>query len=73
VLPRQETIDFVLKCQHEDGGFGAAPRHDPHILSTCSAIQILALTDALDELDRGKAPGEGKAAVGKCASVLTTY
>jgi len=62
-LPREETIAFVLSCQHRDGGFGAAPRHDAHLLSTCSAIQILALTDALDELETR---GKGKAAVGKC-------
>ncbi|EEP82872.1 type II proteins geranylgeranyltransferase beta subunit [Uncinocarpus reesii 1704] len=33
-LPRDETIDFVLSCQHENGGFGAAPDHDPHMLYT---------------------------------------
>lgn len=62
-LPREETIKFVLSCQHQDGGFGAAPRHDAHLLSTVSAIQILATIDALDELeDRGW----GRAKVGNC-------
>ncbi|KJZ80582.1 hypothetical protein HIM_00432 [Hirsutella minnesotensis 3608] len=61
-LPRQETIDFVLSCQHDNGGFGAAPGHDAHMLSTVSAVQILAMVDALDELD---ARGTGKAQVGK--------
>lgn len=64
-LPREEIIAFVMSCQHESGGFGAAPRHDPHILYTCSAIQLLVLVDALDELDTR---GKGKQAVGKCAS-----
>lgn len=65
-LPRAETIDFVLSCQHESGGFGAAPGHDAHMLSTVSAVQILAMVDAFDELEtRGKG---GKAQVGKCAS-----
>jgi geranylgeranyl transferase type-2 subunit beta len=64
-LPRAETIDFVLSCQHESGGFGAAPGHDAHMLSTVSAVQILAMVEALDELEsRGK--GNGKANVGKC-------
>ncbi|MCJ1233702.1 hypothetical protein MMC14_001660 [Varicellaria rhodocarpa] len=55
-LPRAETIDFVLSCQHETGGFGAAPGHDAHILYTVSAVQILVTIDAVDELDRrGKA------------------
>jgi geranylgeranyl transferase type-2 subunit beta len=62
-LPREETIKFVLSCRHEDGGFGAAPRHDAHLLSTVSAVQILATIDALDELDNN---GWSKARVGKC-------
>ena len=62
-LPRAETIDFVLSCQHENGGFGAAPGHDAHMLSTVSAVQILAMIDAFDELE---SRGKGKAKVGKC-------
>lgn len=62
-LPRNETIDFVLSCQHENGGFGAAPGHDAHLLSTVSAVQILAMVDGFDELE---ARGKGKAQVGKC-------
>ncbi|KAK0731804.1 terpenoid cyclases/protein prenyltransferase alpha-alpha toroid [Lasiosphaeris hirsuta] len=61
-LPRAETIDFVLSCQHENGGFGAAPGHDAHMLSTVSAVQILAMIDAFDDLE---ARGKGKAQVGK--------
>ncbi|ODA82957.1 hypothetical protein RJ55_01466 [Drechmeria coniospora] len=61
-LPRQETIDFVLSCQHENGGFGAAPGHDAHMLSTVSAVQILAMVNAFDELE---SRGSGKATVGK--------
>lgn len=63
-LPRDEVIAFVLSCMHENGGFGAAPGHDPHMLYTVSAVQILAMVDGLHVLDeRG---GAGKAAVGKC-------
>src|SRR4051812_46273291 len=50
-LPRDETLNFVLSCQHEDGGFGAAPGHDAHMLYTVSAVQILATIDAFDELE----------------------
>lgn len=50
-LPRTQTIAFVKSCQHASGGFGAAPSHDAHILSTVSAIQILATVNALDEID----------------------
>ncbi|KAM0270453.1 hypothetical protein ACHAQH_009410 [Verticillium albo-atrum] len=61
-LPRSDTIDFVLSCQHPNGGFGAAPGHDAHMLSTVSAVQILVMLDAVDELE---ARGKGKAQVGK--------
>ncbi|KAL8828798.1 MAG: hypothetical protein Q9191_002385 [Dirinaria sp. TL-2023a] len=62
-LPRDETIDFVLSCQNENGGFGAAPGHDAHMLYTVSAVQILATVDAFEQLEeRGYG---GKAGVGK--------
>ncbi|KAK3693561.1 terpenoid cyclases/protein prenyltransferase alpha-alpha toroid [Podospora appendiculata] len=61
-IPRADTIDFVLSCQHENGGFGAAPGHDAHMLSTVSAVQILALLDAFDDLEKR---GLGKAKVGE--------
>lgn len=64
-LPRDATIEFVLSCQHDNGGFGAAPGHDAHMLSTVSAVQILAMVDALDELDK---KGKGRRQVGKCKS-----
>ena len=67
-LPRDETIDFVLSCQHANGGFGAAPGHDAHLLYTVSAVQILVLVDGLPELEaRGIG---GKAGVGNYISAL---
>lgn len=33
------------------GGFGGSPNHDPHILYTTSAVQLLAIYDALDRVD----------------------
>ncbi|KAH8770319.1 terpenoid cyclases/protein prenyltransferase alpha-alpha toroid [Hyaloscypha finlandica] len=57
-LPRKETIDFVLSCQADNGGFGAAPGHDAHLLYTASAVQILAMVDGFGELEkRGKEGG----------------
>lgn len=50
-LPRDQTIKFVLECQNRDGGFGAAPGHDSHMLYTVSAVQILATVNALSELE----------------------
>ncbi|ORY09295.1 geranylgeranyl transferas-like protein type II beta subunit [Clohesyomyces aquaticus] len=50
-LPRQGIIDFLLSCLHGNGGFGAAPGHDAHMLYTVSAVQILATLDAFDEFE----------------------
>lgn len=48
---RDEVVKFVLSCIDESsGGFGASPNHDAHMLSTLSAIQILKMFDAIDEL-----------------------
>lgn len=45
----------VLTCFHsDDGGFGASPRNDSHLLATLSAVQILALLDELHRLDTDK-------------------
>lgn len=52
VLPRDEVVDFVLQCQCANGGFAAHPNHDPHILSTLYAVQVLFLEDALDRIDK---------------------
>jgi len=49
-----EIVDWVLSCQHENGGFSADIGHDPHILYTLSAIQILVLCKSLDRIDRVK-------------------
>jgi len=41
-------VDFVYECFDEkSGGFGGNKMHDGHILYTLSAIQILAMADAL--------------------------
>ncbi|KAI5115467.1 hypothetical protein M0805_008111 [Coniferiporia weirii] len=52
VLSQEETVEYVMSCWDEEAGaFGAHPDHDAHILSTLSAIQILAIQNALDRLD----------------------
>jgi geranylgeranyl transferase type-2 subunit beta len=67
-LPRDETIQFVLSCQQPNGGFGAAPGHDAHMLYTVSAVQILATLDALDQLNKVG----GKERVGLCKVLRTS-
>lgn len=34
------------------GGFGGNIDHDPHLLYTLSAVQILIVLDALDKIDK---------------------
>jgi geranylgeranyl transferase type-2 subunit beta len=53
-MDKNAIVQFVLDCQHENGGFGGNKLHDPHLLYTLSAIQILALLDSLDKIDREK-------------------
>lgn len=59
-LPRENLIQYLLKCFHECGGFGAAPSHDPHMLYTVSAVQILATLDAWNELEQHTQGGREK-------------
>jgi len=56
-MDREEVITWVLSCQHENGGFGGSERHDPHMLYTLSALQILALYDQLDRVNADKIAG----------------
>jgi prenyltransferase beta subunit len=63
-LPRQGILDFVFSCLHENGGMGAAPGHDAHMLYTVSGVQILATLDAFDELE-ARVPG-GRQKIAKC-------
>mmetsp|Transcript_2414 Transcript_2414/g.7241 ORF Transcript_2414/g.7241 Transcript_2414/m.7241 type:complete len:151 (+) Transcript_2414:178-630(+) len=51
LLDAEATVAWTLSCRHENGGFGGSPRHDPHLLYTTSAVQLLALYDRLDLID----------------------
>ena len=51
LLDREAVVAWVLACQRECGGFGGSERHDPHLLYTLSALQILALYDELHRVD----------------------
>ncbi|KAF5304232.1 hypothetical protein FQR65_LT08039 [Abscondita terminalis] len=51
-LPQTEVIAFIKQCQDEEtGGISACTNHDPHLLHTLSAIQILCMYDRLDAID----------------------
>ena len=40
MMNKEEIIEFVKSCQHEDGGFGASVDHDSSLLYTLSAVQV---------------------------------
>lgn len=45
-------IEFIKKCQCPvSGGISACEGHDPHILYTLSAVQILCIYDCLNEIN----------------------
>lgn len=50
-MDRTKTIDFVKSCIKPGGGFGGNVQHDPHLLYTLSAVQIMASFGALGEID----------------------
>lgn len=40
-MNHEEVLEFVKSCQHENGGFSASVNHDPHLLYTLSAVQVV--------------------------------
>lgn len=45
-------MEFIKSCQDkESGGISASVGHDPHILYTLSAVQILSMYDKIDVID----------------------
>ncbi|XP_077986268.1 geranylgeranyl transferase type-2 subunit beta-like [Glandiceps talaboti] len=53
-MDKEKVIEFIQHCQHECGGVGASKGHDPHLLYTLSAVQILTLYDRLDAINVDK-------------------
>ncbi|RMC08846.1 hypothetical protein DUI87_15098 [Hirundo rustica rustica] len=53
-MNKEEILSFIKSCQHECGGISASIGHDPHLLYTLSAVQILILYDSLHIVDVNK-------------------
>lgn len=52
LAPKEKIIEFIQQCQDPlTGGISACINHDPHLLYTLSAIQILCLYDRLDAIN----------------------
>ncbi|KAG8236217.1 hypothetical protein J437_LFUL016785 [Ladona fulva] len=50
-MNKDEILDFVKSCQDSSGGISASVGHDPHLLYTLSAIQILTMYDSTHVID----------------------
>lgn len=48
---REEVVEWIVKCQNGDGGFGPSLFHDSHITSTHYAVLVLCVYDVLDRID----------------------
>jgi geranylgeranyl transferase type-2 subunit beta len=51
---KKDTINFIIKCQNENGGFGGSIGHDSHMTSTHYAILILLQYNELDRINIDK-------------------
>ena len=49
---REEILSYVASCRCESGAYSGGAGHDGHVLYTLSAVQIYALFDAMDRIDR---------------------
>ena len=50
LLPRKSLLGFIAACRRPNGGYAGNVGHDAHLLYTLSALQLLVLLDALDDL-----------------------
>lgn len=51
---KDEVLEFIGQCQSDCGGISPSIHHDPHLLYTLSAVQILCMYDALHVIDTEK-------------------
>ncbi|GMH94235.1 hypothetical protein TrST_g13679 [Triparma strigata] len=58
LMNSEDILKWVMECWDEgSGGFGGNVGHDPHLLYTLSALQILAMFGKLDAVDTEKVVG----------------
>ncbi|KAG0028933.1 hypothetical protein BGZ81_004284 [Podila clonocystis] len=53
-LDKEKIVEYLVQCQHHNGGFGGHIDHDPHLVPTLSAIQVLITYDRLDTINVDK-------------------
>lgn len=53
LIDQNYILDYIQKCHHkESGGYSPSPNHDPHLLYTLSAVQILVELNRVDLIDK---------------------
>ena len=53
LLDQDYVLDYIQKCYHSSsGGYSPSPNHDPHLLYTLSAVQVLVQFNRMDLIDR---------------------
>ncbi|XP_043278864.1 geranylgeranyl transferase type-2 subunit beta isoform X2 [Venturia canescens] len=50
-MSKDEVLEFIAKCQNPCGGISPSINHDPHLLYTLSAVQVLCIYNALHVID----------------------
>ena len=54
-MDKEAIVEWVISSQDaETGGWGGNAGHDPHILYTTSAVQLLAICNSLPKIDADK-------------------
>ena len=51
---KEEIVNFIKACQHENGGFGGNIGHEPHITTTLYALLILAMFEEINAINLEK-------------------
>ena len=53
LIDRDYILDYIQKCHNKaSGGYSPSPNHDPHLLYTLSAVQLLVQLDRVDLIDK---------------------
>jgi geranylgeranyl transferase type-2 subunit beta len=53
LIDQDYVIDYIQKCHDKNsGGYSPSPNHDPHLLYTLSAVQVLVQLNRIDLIDK---------------------
>lgn len=53
LIDQEHIVDYIQKCYDKNsGGYSPCPNHDPHLLYTLSAVQVLVQFNRVDLIDK---------------------